>query len=239
MTWLRSLLFVGLSVLMMVMAGIAGLPLLLVSRPTAARLARWFSGLQIRLLRVMVGLELDVIGLENLPREPVLIAVKHQSVLETHALVALLRNASFVIKREIVQVPIVGWVIASLGVIAIDRSGGASALKSMLRSAREEVAAGRHVVIFPEGTRVPPGESAPYHTGVAMLYGDLGIPVVPVALNTGVFWAKKRLIKKPGRAVIAFLPPIEPGLPRREFMETLSERIESESNRLVEAAEQA
>jgi len=238
MTWLRSFLFVSVSLVLMIVTGIAGLPLLLVSRSTAARLARWFSGCQIRMLRVMVGLELDVLGLKNLPRGPVLIAVKHQSALETHALVALLKNACFVIKREIVLVPIVGWLIASLGVIAIDRSGGTSALKTMLKSAREAVAAGRHVVIFPEGTRVPPGESAPYHVGVAMLYGDLGIPVVPVALNTGVFWPRKRLTKKPGRAVIAFLEPIEPGLPRREFMKTLSERIESESTRLLEAAEQ-
>jgi 1-acyl-sn-glycerol-3-phosphate acyltransferase len=119
--------------------------------------------------------------------------------------------------------------------IPVDRQGGGSALKRMLRAARAAVAHGRSILIYPEGTRTPPGERRPYQPGVAALYGDLGVPVVPVALNSGLFWGRRSFHKKPGVITIEFLPPIAPGLPRREFMAELQERIEGASRRLAVA----
>jgi 1-acyl-sn-glycerol-3-phosphate acyltransferase len=233
MNTLRSLAFLLISVLVMLVLAILCLPLLVLAPAVAARVTRWIAGFQLTLLRHVVGLDVEMRGLEYLPDTPVLIAAKHQSVLETYALTAFLPTACFVLKREIVKVPLAGWYVRSLDVVAVDRSGGSTALKDMVRKAKEAVAAGRHIVIFPEGTRTRPGESARYHPGVAALYGALDIPVVPVALNTGLFWPRKSLTKSPGTAVIAFLEPIAPGMARKDFMAALSDRIESGTNRLI------
>lgn len=233
MNTVRSLAFLLVSLAVMLVAGFLCLPLLVLAPSAAARVTRWIAGCQITLLRQIVGLDLEMRWLQSLPETPVLIAAKHQSALETYALTAMLPNACFVLKREILRVPVAGWYVRSLGVVAVDRAGGSSALKDMVRQAQEAVAAGRHIVIFPEGTRTKPGESVRYHPGVAALYGALDIPVVPVALNTGLFWPRKRLTKRPGKAVIAFLEPIAPGMARKAFMEALSDRIESGTNRLI------
>jgi 1-acyl-sn-glycerol-3-phosphate acyltransferase len=223
---LRSLVFLLASLVAMLGAALVSLPLLVVARPAAGKVTRWFAGLVITLLRLIVGLRVDMRGLEILPESPVLIAAKHQSTLETLVLASMLPTACFVLKRELVTVPLVGWYIRAMDVVAVDRAGGGAALKDMVRQAKEAVAAGRHVVIFPEGTRTEPGKTARYHPGVAALYGALDIPVVPVALNTGLFWRRRALTKKPGCAVIAFLDPIAPGMDRKAFMDDLSRSIE-------------
>mgnify|MGYP001375513426 CR=1 FL=1 len=227
MKLLRSLLFVVVVVTSMVVAAVAGLPLLALARRRAGRLTRWFAGYITGLLRPLCGVTVELRGLEHLQGGPVLIAAKHQSALETYVLTARLPDASFVLKREIVMVPLVGWYISAIEPIAVDRGAGASALRSMVRNAKAAVARGRSVVIFPEGTRTRPGQRAPYHPGVAALYGELGLPVVPMALNTGHVWPRKSLIKHPGRATLAFLEPIPPGMPRRAFLSLLEERIEA------------
>ncbi len=233
MNTLRSLVFLLVSVLVFLVVCILCLPLLILAPAAAAWVTRWLSGIELALLRHIVGVDLEMRGLGGLPETPVLIAAKHQSALEAYALAALLPNACFVLKREIISVPVAGWYVRSLGVVAVDREGGLTALKEMVRKAKEAVAAGRHIVIFPEGTRTKPGESTRYHPGVAALYGALDIPVVPVALNTGLFWSRKSLTKQPGKAVIAFLEPIAPGMARKAFMATLSDRIESGTNQLI------
>ena len=233
MNTLRSVLFLLVSLAAMVVVGFACMPLLVLAPRAAARVTRRVAGLQLCLLRVLVGLDVEMRGLAGLPATPVLIAAKHQSALETFAFAALLPGACFVLKREIVRVPVAGWYVRSLDVVAVDRKGGSAALKDMVRQAQAAVAAGRHIVIFPEGTRTRPGESARYHPGVAALYGALGIPVVPAAVNTGLFWPRKSLTKQPGRAVIEFLAPIMPGMERKAFMATLSQSIESGTNRLI------
>jgi len=226
-SWLRSVLYVAVSVAAMLAAALAGLPLLLVARPAAARLTRWFSGVMVRLLRAICGVEVVMTGLERLEGGPLLIAAKHQSSLETYLFAWRLPNAAFVLKREILMVPLVGWYVQTLAPIAVDRGAGAAALRSMLKRAQAAVAEGRDVVIFPEGTRTRPGQQAPYHPGVAALYGELGLPVVPVALDSGRLWPRRSLLKRPGRVTVAFLEPIPPGLPRRQFMALLQERIEA------------
>lgn len=226
MRLLASLLFVVTVIAAMVPAAIVGLPLLLWRRQ-AARFTRGFARFILALLGPLCGVTVVLRGMEHLGDGPVLIAAKHQSALETYVLTARLPDAGFVLKREILMVPLVGWYIAALEPIAVDRRAGASALRSMLAGARAAVAAGRSVVIFPEGTRTRPGRKAPYQPGVAALYGELGIPVVPLALDTGHVWPRRSLVKYPGRATLAFLEPIPPGLPKRAFLKLLEERIEA------------
>lgn len=193
----RSLAFLLVSLVVMLGVVLVCLPFLLLAPFIAGTVTRWFAGFEINLLHWIVGLKLEMRGLDGLPGTPVLLAAKHQSTLETYALASMLPDACFVLKRELVAMPVVGWYIRSLNVVAVDRKGGATALKAMVRQAKEAVAAGRHVVIFPEGTRTAPGKSARYHPGVAALYDALNIPVVPVAVNTGLYWPRRKLTKGP------------------------------------------
>ena len=129
-----------------------------------------------------------------------------------------------------------GLHLSRMGFIGIDRSAGASALKTLVRAARNVHADGRDIIMFPEGTRTPPGERQPYQPGIAAIYRDLGVQVIPVALNSGVFWGRRKLIKQPGNIIVQFLPPIEPGLQRHDFMDELENRIETATNLLVNNA---
>ena len=164
-------------------------------------------------------------------------ACKHQSAWDTMIFALLLRHPSFVMKKSLKRIPLFGWFLARSGMVAIDRSAGASALKGMLRDAREMIAKGRAVIIFPEGTRTAPGKSLPYHPGVFALYRDLGLPTVPIALNSGLYWRRDAFLKRPGKIVMEILPPIPPGLPRKAFMAQLEAGIEERSKALIQEAE--
>ena len=233
----RSLLFLGASLGVMIIGGIVMLPALLFARRLASRTPSWFAGIQLFLLESIAGLALEVRGRKNLPAGAALIAVKHQSALDAYALVRLFPDACFVLKQEILDVPVVGWFIAAMDVIAIDRSAGTASLRQIMTNARRAVDEGKSLVIFPEGRRTAPGERVAYQRGVAGLYSALDVPVVPVALNCGLFWAPKRVRKRPGRAVIALLEAIPPALPRHKFMNELENRIETETSRLIVEAE--
>src|SRR5204862_2085852 len=135
--------------------------------------------------------------------------------------------------RELLLVPFYGWYAARAGSIAIDRRGGAGALRRMVAAARREATAGRPIVIFPEGTRTVPGTRLIYQPGVAALYQALDLPVVPAAVNSGLFWGRRSFVKRPGRIVLAFLEPIPPGLPRVQMMRELETRIE-DATRMLE-----
>jgi len=174
-----------------------------------------------------------VIGLENLPAGPVIIACKHQSTWETLAFTLLFANIAIVLKRELLFIPIVGWAMARAGNIAVARGDGASALRGLVKHAKAAIADGRSVVIFPEGTRVAPGDRRPYQVGTAALYRQLGVPVVPMALNSGLFWGRRQWVKRPGVITLEILPPIAPGLSREAFMDTLREQIEGATDRLA------
>jgi 1-acyl-sn-glycerol-3-phosphate acyltransferase len=178
-------------------------------------------------LRVTCGLTHRVIGLENLPAGPVIIACKHQSSWETLAFTLLFSDIAIVLKRELLFIPIVGWAMARAGNIAVARGDGAAALRGLVKQARAAIADGRSIVIFPEGTRVAPGDQRPYQVGTAALYRQLGVPVVPMALNSGSFWGRRKWIKRPGVITLEVLPQIPPGLRREPFMETLRDRIET------------
>jgi 1-acyl-sn-glycerol-3-phosphate acyltransferase len=187
-------------------------------------------------LRVTCRLTHRVGGLENMPARPVIFACKHQSSWETLAFSKLFPNSAIVLKRELLFIPIVGWAMARVGNIAVERGDGAAALRGLVRQARAAIADGRSILIFPEGTRTPVGSQRPYQVGTAALYRQLGVPVVPVALNSGLFWGRRQFIKWPGIIDVELLPAIPPGLGRKDFMATLRERIEGATARLVAGA---
>lgn len=232
--WLRSLAFnVGWYAGTTVIA-LGGVPILLMPRRAVVAWSRFWIGFCLGWLRLTCGLSHRMSGLENLPAGPVIIAAKHQSSWETLAFTLLFPGAATVLKRELLFIPIVGWAMARVGNIAVERGEGAAALRGLLRQSRAAIAEGRSILIFPEGTRVAIGDERPYQIGTAALYRQLGVPVVPVALNSGRFWGRRKWVKRPGVIDVQVLPAIPPGLDRETFMTTLRERIETATARLVE-----
>ena len=216
---------------------LVGLPVLAMPRPAVFVVARlWARGI-LWLLAATVGLRHRLARPENRISGPAIYASKHQSAWDTLVFMTLLDRPAYVVKRELIFVPLLGWYLLRTGMIPVDRAGGTRALRRMTTAARAAVADGRPLVIFPEGTRVALGARHPYHPGIAAVYGQLDVPVVPVALNSGLFWGRRRFVKRPGVITIEYLPSIPPGLPRRAFMAELERRIESASARLAAAAD--
>ena len=174
-----------------------------------------------------------------MPRDGCIIAMKHQSAWDTLILPVVLGDPAVVVKRELLLLPFYGWYAARAGSIAIDRKAGAGALRRMLAKARPVAAAGRPIVIFPEGTRVAPGERRPYQPGVAALYQALALPVVPAAVNSGLYWARRSFMKRRGRIILEFLEPIPPGRTRPRLMAELERRIESTTAALLREGQAA
>ena len=195
----------------------------------------WLRGTQ-AMLRHIVGLDHEVRGLERLPPGPVIIASKHQSAWETLFFHLVRPELVIALKEELSRIPLFGWYLTIAGSIRIDRRGGGRALRSLLEGARRAVERGESVLIFPEGTRRPPGAPPAYKPGVAALYAALGVPCVPVALNSGLYWGRRSFLKHPGRIVVEFLEPIPPGLPRATFVRLLEARIETATERLLAEA---
>lgn len=194
--------------------------------------AIWIKGI-LFLLRHCIGLRHREIGRENIPSGPALYASMHQSAWETLVLTLAVPNGIFVLKRELLWLPFLGWYLKKTGQIAIDRGAGAKALKSLLLRSKKAIEAGRSPIIFPEGTRVAPGQSRPYQPGIAALYQHLQLPVIPVALNSGLYWPRNSFSKKPGEITLQFLPAIAPGLERRQFMKELKDRMDQAGRNLL------
>jgi 1-acyl-sn-glycerol-3-phosphate acyltransferase len=196
----------------------------------------WFKQLWLRIVlaltRHVIGIDFQERGRENIPDGPVIFAAKHQSAWDTFALSLIHPHCAFVLKKELVRLPIWGWYLLRMGMIPIDRSKGLAALKKITEAASRTVENGRSILIFPQGTRTPPGSSRPYLPGVAAIYKGANVPVVPIALNSGLFWPRKIMHKNPGIITLEYLEPIEPGMDRRTFMETLQARIEPATARL-------
>ncbi len=192
----------------------------------------WTRGIMV-LMRVICGLTVEIRGRENIPTGAGLIASKHQSAFETMVFHALVNDPAMVLKKELLNIPIYGWYCRKTEMIAVDRKGHAAALKAMIAQARAALDNARQIVIFPEGTRSAVDSDLPYQPGIAALYSRLETPVTPVALNTGLFWPRKRFICRPGTLVIEFLPAIEAGLDRKAFMTRLRDDIESRTSDLV------
>jgi 1-acyl-sn-glycerol-3-phosphate acyltransferase len=227
MSWLRALAFNIAFFGVTAVLGVAALPLLLAPRRTAMRFGRFWAQCVLALLKAIVGLDGEIRGIEHLPPGGCLIAMKHQSAWDALILPVVLGDPAVVIKRELLWLPFYGWYAARAGSITIDRRGGAGALRRMVAAARQAVAAARPIVIFPEGTRTAPGQRLTYQPGVAALYQALAVPLVPAAVNSGLYWGRRSFVKRPGRILLEFLPPIPAGLPRREVMGELESRIET------------
>jgi 1-acyl-sn-glycerol-3-phosphate acyltransferase len=228
--YLRSALFLVWFAAVSLVMNIVSLPLLLLPRRATIWMANKWARLLLFGLGHIVGLKVVVRG--TVPRGPALIAAKHFSMWETIALLALLDAPAIVIKRELLWVPLYGWYCIKQGMIPIDRSAGAGAIRQMHEAAKRAVDRGQPIVIFPEGTRKKPGAVPDYKPGVAALYAMLGMPCIPLAHNSGLFW-EGWFLRKPGTVVVEFLEPIPPGLKRREFMSELQTRLETATNALL------
>jgi 1-acyl-sn-glycerol-3-phosphate acyltransferase len=239
MTFVRSLVFNLLYYLVSTLMVVATVPVFAFgSERATARVTRAWSTAGIFLLRVIAGTHFVVRGLDNVPPGGAIIASKHQSMFETFALFNVLERPTYVMKQELARIPLWGWYARRAGMIMVEREEGSSALRKLVAGVRDAIARGRQVIIFPEGTRRPPGAEPDYKGGVAHLYRMTAAPVVPVALNSGLFWPRRRFTRYPGTIVVEFLPAIMPGLSSRAFLEQLQAEIEGASDRLlVEASE--
>jgi len=233
---LRSILFNLLFYLGTAVVCIAASPLLLAPRRFNAAFGHYWARGALWLASWTVGVRYEVRGREHLPAGPAIIALKHQSAWDTLAAAGLFDDPAIIVKHELLAIPFYGWYLRKAGMIGIDRDVGAAAMRRMLVKARAAVARGRSILIFPEGTRTPVGANAPYHPGVGALVRDLKIPLVPVALNSGLFWGRRRFLKRPGLVVVEILPPIVGEIDRRRITDKLRRRIEAATARLIAAS---
>lgn len=235
MIWLRSLIFNTAFYVAIIVQMVVFLPVLALPRRYGLWVVHNWAKSSLWLLRVICGTRVEIRGRENIPTGRAIVASKHQSFLETFALVPLLHDFAYILKRELNWIPGFGWYTTRHRMIGVTRGARGKAVQSMLDSVRTELAlADRQIIIFPEGTRRPPGAPPQYKTGVAALYEEFDLKCVPVALNTGLFWPRRRFERYPGTAVISFLPAIEPGLDRDAFLAELERRIEAETDKLLE-----
>jgi 1-acyl-sn-glycerol-3-phosphate acyltransferase len=228
----RSLLFNILFYVSTARFVVIGSPLLFAPRSWAMAGLRTHARFELLLLKYIVGIKLEVRGRENLPKGACLVASKHQSAWETFALIPIFRDPVLLMKRELFWIPFHGWFSHKFDMIPVDRDKGPAALRRMLKEAKTRIADGREIIIFPEGTRKAPGAPPDYKTGIALLYDTLQVPCVPVALNSGMFWPRRSLLRRPGTVIVEILDPIPPGLPKAEFLQRLQTAIETASERL-------
>lgn len=208
--------------------------LLVFPRRWSQAATRWWTEGAAVLLRCLLDLDFEVLGAP--PKGPCIIVSKHQSAWDTFFFYLLLDDPNYVLKKELTRIPIWGWCALSCGAISVDRSGGGAALKKLVRDVEYRMADGRQVVIFPEGTRTAPGLRREYQPGVAAIYARTDAPVVPVALNSGLFWGRRSFRKKSGVIAVQFLDPMPRGLKRREFMAELETRMETATDALIAEA---
>lgn len=213
-------------------------PVLLFGQRAEMAIVRLWSRLSMWLHTAVTGVRHEYRHFDRLPPGGCIVAAKHQSTWETIALIPFFRHPAFILKRELIWLPFFGWWAWRAGMIPVDRGKGSQALIDMVAKARAATDAGREIVIFPEGTRREAGDEPRYKIGIAHLYRDLGVPVVPIALNSGVYWPRRSIVQRPGTIVAEMLEPIPPGLDPREMFRRLQEDLEAACDRLlVEAAE--
>ena len=230
---LRSLAFMIVFYAWSVIMGLAMLPCVVAPRRWMISMFRfWGRGIYV-LLDVLCGVKVEIRGKHLIPQGAALVAPKHQCMFDVFSQFVWLPDSCWVMKKELMWIPFLGWYALKTQMMVVDREGGAAALKKMVREALLRFADNRQLVIFPEGTRGTPGVAGDYKPGVAALYRELGVPCVPVATNSGVHWPAHGFLRKPGVIVFEFLEPIPPGLKRATFMDTLKTRIETASDALL------
>jgi len=230
---IRSILYNLLFYLNLLALMMVALVTLVMPRWGILGMAKFWGRTSVWLLRVICGTKVEFRGLEKIGHGPLLVAAKHQSTWETFALLSLFDDFTFIIKRELTWIPLFGWFAIKGGMISVNRGAGQQALNDMAERARAEIHKGRQLVIFPEGTRRAPGAEPRYKFGVAKLYAEIGAPCIPIALNSGLFWPRRRFLRLPGTIVVEVLDPIPPGLGPDEFLRRLQDDIETATARLL------
>jgi 1-acyl-sn-glycerol-3-phosphate acyltransferase len=206
-------------------------------RPTAWKVVRLWAKSHLWLQAWIVGSSFEFRGTGNIPKgRPFLVASKHQSNWETYTTLLFFDDASFVLKRELMSIPLFGWYMSRMKLVPVDRGRRSEALASMAKNSAPQYREGRQIIIYPEGTRTSPGAPPAYKYGIVHLYGELQATVLPIALNSGLYWPRKSLMVYPGKIIMEFLPPIEPGLSREEFATELENRIETATDLLLAEA---
>jgi 1-acyl-sn-glycerol-3-phosphate acyltransferase len=229
---LRSLVFNVAFYLNLILWMLAIIPVFVLPRKAMIRAAQAWARSSLYLMRVVVGTKVEIRGAEKIPAGGLLVASKHQSLWETFALVTLFDDPLYILKRELMLIPLFGWYVRKADMVPIDRKAGTMALVEMSAKAKKSVGQKRQILIFPEGTRRPVGAPAAYKFGVSHLYANLGVPCLPVALNSGLFWPRRQFIRRPGTIVVEILDPIAPGMPRDVFFKRMQEQVETASERL-------
>jgi 1-acyl-sn-glycerol-3-phosphate acyltransferase len=232
----RSIVFNILFYLNLFVHLIAALPTLVLPRRAIVKVTRFWARTNIWLLRAICRIDVEFRGLEKIPPGALLIASKHQSLWETFALMIVFDDPAYILKRELLWLPFFGWYAWKAGMIPVDRGKGSQALAAMTVCARDEMARGRQILIFPEGTRRAPGAEPSYKFGVVNLYAETGAACLPLALNSGVFWPRRSFRRYPGTIVVEVLDPISPGLDKKAFADRLQQSIETATARLIAEA---
>jgi 1-acyl-sn-glycerol-3-phosphate acyltransferase len=230
---LRSILFNILFYANVVLHLMIAMPAAAISPQAVIAVAKQWGRVNLWMLRHVCGLSVEWRGLEKIPPGGLIVAAKHQSAWETFALLTILEDPIFVLKTELMLIPVFGWCMRKAGMIPVDRGAGRAALTAMTARARAAVADGRQIIIFPEGTRRPPGAPPKYKFGVAFVYEDCAAPCVPIALNSGLYWPRRRFLRFPGTVRVEVLDPILPGLDRKAFFTGLEEKLEAATARLI------
>ena len=236
---IRSILFNVAFYVSLVVWLIIALPTFLMPYRAIVGVAKAWGRYNLFLLRAICGLGADFRGIEKIPQGPLLVAAKHQSAWETFALLWLFDDPTFIMKRELQWIPLFGWLALKGRMIPVDRGAGSSGLNAMTERARDELMKGRQIIIFPEGTRRPAGAEPRYKYGIVRLYAGANVPVLPVALNSGLFWRRRSILRPPGTIVAQMLDPIQPGLGEEEFMARLQNDIETATARLIEEGQRS
>jgi 1-acyl-sn-glycerol-3-phosphate acyltransferase len=229
----RSVVFNVLFYLSLIVYFFAAIPTLVMPRWGILAVAKLWARTNLWLLRAICGIGVEFRGFDRIPPGPLLVASKHQSLWETFALLLILKDPAYIMKRELMWIPFFGWYTWKAGMISVDRSRGSQALTQMNANARREALRDRQIIIFPEGTRRPPGAEPKYKFGVVHLYMDMGVPCLPIALNSGLFWPRRSFRRYPGTIVVDVLEPIPPGLRKEEFFTHLQRVVEDATARLV------
>lgn len=234
--FLRSLVFNVLFYLLLVIWILFALPTFLMPRKAILTVAGWWARSNLLLMRVICGTRVEFRGVEKIPRGPLIVAAKHQSMWETFALLQFFDQPLYILKRELKWIPFFGWYVMKADMIDVERAAGGRALRDMVRRAGKAVREGRQLIIFPEGTRRPVEAPPRYKPGVAQVYKDSGVACLPVALNSGLFWPRRTFMRYPGTLVVEFLDPLPPGLSRDEFIDRIRDAIEGATDRIVRDA---
>ncbi|UYV36226.1 1-acyl-sn-glycerol-3-phosphate acyltransferase [Rhodobacteraceae bacterium D3-12] len=233
--WFVSILYVVQNAVMMLILGIVFLPYAVVSSAGARQACKLYARWALFTARVLIGLRTEVRG--NVPTDEVMIAAKHQSFLDILVIFDAVPIPKFIMKRELLWTPIIGLYAYRLGCVPVNRGKRGQAIKKMVADVRSGAAMAGQLVIYPQGTRVRPGQHKPYKIGTYALSDQLQQPCVPAATNAGLFWPKGTMLRKPGLAVVEFLDPIAPGsMTQKEFMAELETSVEARSNALMEEA---